>query len=158
MNNYKKIITGVVCFGTLLLSGCVNSENTTAEVKEGITVETKESNINTPILTSISTTQFKSFTDKISKNDEKNVILDVRTLGEFEAGHIKNAIMLDIYSPSFRKNLSKLNKNKTYFIYCRSGSRSGDALKIMKKLGFTKVYNLKYGINDWVKNKFQLVK
>ena len=71
---------------------------------------------------------------------------------------LSNSIMLDFYKPDFTQKLSKLNKTKTYLIYCRSGNRTGQTLKIMKKLGFTSVYNLKYGINDWNKNGFKLVR
>ncbi len=52
------------------------------------------------------------------------VILDVRTPQEFAEGHIINAVNLDINSKSFRDDLKKLDKNKTYLVYCRTGMRS----------------------------------
>mgnify|MGYP001152136798 CR=1 FL=1 len=52
------------------------------------------------------------------------VIIDVRTPEEYVNGHIENAINLDYYSITFEDGLNKLNKNKTYLIYCRSGRRS----------------------------------
>ncbi len=72
-------------------------------------------------------------------------LIDVRTLAEYSAGHYQDAKMIDFYSADFKDQLNKLNKDTQYFIYCRSGSRSGQTLKIMKELGFTKVYNLDSG-------------
>jgi len=151
MGDYKKIIIGGICSSVFLFSGCMNSD-TQNEIQEIEKVDTKSI-----ILKSVSATEFKSFTDKITKNDTQNIILDMRTLEEFNAGHIENAIMLDFYKQDFTQKLSQLDKSKTYFIYCSSGNRTGQALKIMKKLEFTNVYNLKYGINDWNKNKFLVV-
>ena len=77
------------------------------------------------------------------------IIIDVRTPEEFAEGHVEDAIIIDFYSESFADELNALDKNKTYLIYCRSGGRSGKALKIMEELGFTKVYNMSGGIVDW---------
>ncbi|KAF2956924.1 rhodanese-like domain-containing protein [Marinitoga sp. 38H-ov] len=85
--------------------------------------------------------------DLILKEDV--IILDVRTPGEFNSGHIVNAINIDYYNSSFKSELSKLDKNKTYIIYCRSGNRSGKTLDIMKELGFKNVYNISGGILSW---------
>ncbi|MEA1963508.1 MAG: rhodanese-like domain-containing protein [Candidatus Aerophobetes bacterium] len=76
-------------------------------------------------------------------------IIDVRTPEEYANGHIENAINLNYYSKTFRDELDKLDRSKTYFIYCRSGIRSKKALNIMKELGFTKVYNMLGGITQW---------
>jgi len=84
-----------------------------------------------------------------NKNNPDFVIIDVRTPEEFADGHIENAINLDYNSETFRDELNKLDKNKTYLIYCRSGSRSGSALNIMKELNFREVYNMLGGIIDW---------
>ncbi len=77
------------------------------------------------------------------------IIIDVRTPEEFAEGHVEDAIIIDFYSESFRSEVNALDKNKTYLIYCRSGGRSGKALKIMVELGFTEVYNMAGGIVDW---------
>lgn len=68
-------------------------------------------------------------------------IIDVRTQDEFKQGHLKGSINIDIYDSNFSSQISKLDKNSDYKVYCRSGNRSGQALEIMKKLGFTKVEN-----------------
>ncbi|MBN2161152.1 MAG: rhodanese-like domain-containing protein [Spirochaetes bacterium] len=78
------------------------------------------------------------------------VILDIRTPGEYRDGHIPGAALLDYYSLSFRSSLEALDKNRTYFVYCRSDNRTGRALKIMGDLGFTRVYELRGGIQAWL--------
>lgn len=89
--------------------------------------------------------------DLIQKNKANPgfVILDVRTVEEYQAGHLENAVMLDYYSAGFRRDLDKLDKSRDYLIYCRSGHRSSEALKIMAELGFARIYNLADGINGW---------
>lgn len=95
------------------------------------------------VLATVSPAEFaKLYSEK--KNEA--VLLDVRTPGEFAQGHYVGAQNLDFYSPNFKSELSKLPKDTTYFIYCRSGNRSGQTLQLMKQLGFKKVYNLQGGI------------
>lgn len=77
------------------------------------------------------------------------IILDIRTLSEYEQAHIQNAVQIDFYSETFRQDLDRLDKNKTYLLYCRSGNRSGQAIPIMQELGFTSVYQLREGFNSW---------
>ncbi len=84
-----------------------------------------------------------------NQNNPDFAILDVRTPEEFTQGYIGNAINLDYYSETFRDELNKLDKNKTYLIYCRSGNRSGKALDIMEELNFREVYNMSGGIVEW---------
>ncbi|MGA0431449.1 MAG: rhodanese-like domain-containing protein [Flavobacteriaceae bacterium] len=77
-------------------------------------------------------------------------ILDVRTLEEFEAGHIPNATLLDINDPpNFMSGLNARNKDKTYFVYCRSGARSARACQVMEQFGFKTTFNLLGGIMEW---------
>ncbi len=84
-----------------------------------------------------------------SKDNQNFVILDVRTPEEFLGEYIENAVNLDYYSDTFKNDLDKLDKNKTYLIYCRSGRRSENALNIMKELDFREVYNMSGGIIKW---------
>ncbi|MFZ2188646.1 MAG: rhodanese-like domain-containing protein [Candidatus Moraniibacteriota bacterium] len=72
-------------------------------------------------------------------------ILDVRTENEFLSSAIPGAINLDFYAPDFSQKLDALDKNKTYLIYCRSGSRSKAVLSMMKQLSFGYVYELDSG-------------
>ncbi|RTY66646.1 rhodanese-like domain-containing protein [Flavobacterium sp. GSP27] len=82
--------------------------------------------------------------------DENAVILDVRTEDEFSEGYIANAINIDIHSgQDFVTEIEALDKNKKYYVYCRSGMRSAKACEIMNQLGFENAYNLIGGIIEW---------
>ena len=77
-------------------------------------------------------------------------MLDVRTPEEVEEGYIPNATNIDIYlGQEFVAELEKLDKTKNYYVYCRSGQRSGQACAIMNKLGFENAYNLVGGFMNW---------
>ena len=82
-------------------------------------------------------------------SDESVVVLDVRTSGEFAAGHISNSINIDVETGEFANQVANLEKTKTYAIYCQSGRRSAIAASQMAKLGFTSLYNLNGGIGAW---------
>jgi rhodanese-related sulfurtransferase len=77
------------------------------------------------------------------------VILDVRSAEEYCSGHIPGAINIDYRSPSFEDQLSRLDRDKAHLVYCRTGVRSQKALPIMKRMGFSEIYNLTRGIADW---------
>ena len=77
------------------------------------------------------------------------VVLDVRTPGEVGEGKIDSALELDFRSDNFASELGKLDKEKTYLVYCRSGGRSGKTCDLMKKSGFREFYNLDGGYSAW---------
>ncbi len=77
------------------------------------------------------------------------VIIDVRTPQAFADEHIEDAINLDYRSETFQNELSTLDRDKTYLIYCATGIRSGSALDIMAELDFREVYKISGGINAW---------
>ncbi len=82
--------------------------------------------------------------------DEQAVVLDVRTKAEVAEGIIPNAINIDIYQgQDFIFDLEELDKEKNYYVYCRSGNRSAQACAIMNQLGFENAYNLLGGITEW---------
>lgn len=85
-------------------------------------------------------------------NESDAVVIDVRTEREFNDGKIAGAILLNINRPDFKGQVEKLDKDKTYLIYCRSGNRSRKACEVMSQMGFAKCYNLKNGINGWKKS------
>jgi rhodanese-related sulfurtransferase len=89
--------------------------------------------------------------------DENTVILDTRTLEEFENGFIKGAINYDIYQVDFRDEILKLDRDKTYLVYCRSGARSSNAMEFMKASGFAVVYNLIGGVLAWIQGENELI-
>ena len=81
--------------------------------------------------------------------DSAAVILDVRQPDEFAAGHLAKAVNLDWLNPSaFSEGMAKLDKDHTYYIYCRSGRRSNAAASKMKREGF-RVFDMKGGYLQW---------
>ena len=89
---------------------------------------------------------------KMLETDPKHLnllILDVRTPKEFDQGHIEKAVNIDFYSSTFKKDLSRLDRKKSYLVYCRSGNRSMQTLNIMKELGFRNVASITGGIIKW---------
>jgi len=87
------------------------------------------------------------FADRIGAPN--TVILDVRTPAETAGGVIEGAIELDYRAPDFADEVAKLDKDKTYLVYCASGGRSGKACSAMQGMGFREVYNLKGGYKAW---------
>lgn len=84
------------------------------------------------------------------KADENAFILDVRTEEEVEEGYIPNAKNLNIFKgQAFVYELEALDKTKNYYVYCRSGGRSGQACGIMNQMGFENAYNLVGGFQEW---------
>jgi phage shock protein E len=86
------------------------------------------------------------------------VILDVRTKAEFDEGHIANAININVEGNEFLSEISKLDKSKTYAVYCRSGRRSADALTKMTNEQFISLSHLDGGVIDWTNAGLPLVK
>ena len=80
---------------------------------------------------------------------EKGVLLDIRTPGEYKKGHLKGSILMDFFRDDFEKSLDKLDKHKTYFIYCGIGGRSEECGVMMENKGFKKVYDMDGGISKW---------
>ncbi len=96
---------------------------------------------------SLRTVNIKKFVQIWEEKNIRNqaILLDVRTQNEFRQGHAPGALLIDFYKKDFRQRLDRLDRNKTYFIYCNSGRRSGLTLRMMKSLGFREVYNLAGG-------------
>lgn|SRR5688572_3165660 len=87
------------------------------------------------------------FERKLNENPHA-ILLDVRTAAEFRSERIPNAINIDVTDSSFPQKIGELDKTKTYFVYCRSGGRSGQACSIMASEGLT-AFNLAGGISNW---------
>jgi rhodanese-related sulfurtransferase len=96
--------------------------------------------------------------EELSKVNNGIQLVDVRTPKEYAEGHIPNADNINFYDPNFAEQIGKLDKDKAIYIYCRSGGRSGRAAQQLKKMGFTKIYDLQGGIMNWNKNNFETVK
>jgi phage shock protein E len=91
------------------------------------------------------------FSEKMKIKDA--VLIDIRTPVEFNNLKIEGAINIDYYRDDFLRKISKLDKNKTILLYCRSGNRSHYAVDKIKEMGFTNSFHLKGGIVDWINNK-----
>ena len=88
--------------------------------------------------------------EAMHRSKEETIILDVRTLEEYNQGHIPNAQLIDIQNaPNFLQELELLNPSKTYLVYCRSGARSSQACILMKNKGIKNSFNLLGGIIQW---------
>jgi len=81
--------------------------------------------------------------------DPDFVLLDLRTPPEFAAGHLEGAVNIDYYGAEFAARIGALDRSKTYLVYCRTGNRSGKALPLFDRLGFTSVVHLTAGIVAW---------
>jgi len=109
------------------------------------------------VVKTINTTESAEMIKKNLKN--KNfVILDVRTPEEYAEGHLANATNIDFNASDFAKLVGKLDKTKTYLVYCRSGHRSASAVEVMKTQSFETIYNLDGGITQWTTDKNPVVK
>lgn len=76
-------------------------------------------------------------------------LLDVRTSGEYQSGHLTHALWADWTNQvEFQERVKALDKNKPVYTYCLSGGRSGAATKWLNENGFT-TYNLSGGISAW---------
>jgi rhodanese-related sulfurtransferase len=67
------------------------------------------------------------------------VIVDVRSKGEYQSGHLRNSINLPV--DNLEQNIKKLKKDKAIITCCASGARSASAMRILKSNGFGQVYN-----------------
>ena len=79
------------------------------------------------------------------------VLLDVRTPTEYTQGHLDGALNLNLHGRDFTDQIGQLDKEKTYLVYCAVGGRSAQACEKMSKLNFLKLYNLKGGIDAWIR-------
>lgn len=85
------------------------------------------------------------------------MILDVRTDQEYRFGHLSGSINLDFRSALFADELARLDRNKPYLIYCRTGVRSGRTASFMKSLGFREIYDMSGGIAGWQREGYEIV-
>ena len=77
------------------------------------------------------------------------VILDVRTPIEYKRGHLENAVNINYYSFSFKKQIKELDRDKTYLLHCHSGVRSGRSIPIMLAAGFKNIIHMDGGYKAW---------
>jgi rhodanese-related sulfurtransferase len=110
-----------------------------------VSTQLKSQTTNTPVITNLTPEEFKEKTEE----DKNAVIIDLRTKDEIAKGAIPGAVQIDFLGKDFDKQMSNLDKSKTYYVYCQGGGRSSDAATYMEKQGFKKVYNLEKGFSAW---------
>ena len=74
-------------------------------------------------------------------------LIDVRTAAEYADGHLANAKLIPVQELAQR--LAEIDKSKPVLLYCRSGHRSGNALKILQDKGYKDAKHVEGGINAW---------
>ena len=115
----------LVLFVFLILSACNSKEETKLSVIDYETVQT----------------------DVIGKDVQ---LVDVRTSQEFNAGHIDDAINIDISDPeTFTEKVENLDKEKPIYIYCQMGGRSKKASQKLKQIGFKNIFDYSGGYGEW---------
>mgnify|MGYP001604402707 CR=1 FL=1 len=139
----------IILFSLIFLaSSCQNTDKTQSEsnqaAKEQIDQEPPSRD------NEIRNITMRHLKNRIDYYDDKHVVLDVRTAEEFEQGALPKAQLLDVtQTEQFKETVAKLDKDKTYFVYCRSGQRSKEAFHIMNDMGFDKVFNVTGGYLEW---------
>lgn len=90
-------------------------------------------------------------------DSKKGILIDLRTTDEIKSkGKIKGAQQIDFLAKDSEKEIEKLDKNKTYLIYCAGGGRSGECAELMQKAGFKEVINLEKGFGEWKTKGFEV--
>jgi rhodanese-related sulfurtransferase len=131
MGKAKSLIYFVVIFCGLLFSACNTNDEHAVSVEE--------------------------FSKLI--NDENCLVVDVRTADEYLMGHIEGSATIDFYSPEFEHKFRFIDVNDCIVFYCNTGSRSGQAIHVLREeLGFTNIVHLKGGLEEWKKAGNELVK
>ena len=126
----RSILAGGLLAAGLALSGCASTDSGTTTVEAGA-VQRGE--------------HVDADTFRASLSDDVT-ILDVRTPQEFAEGHIAGAVNIDVSSPDFAQQVSELDPEGTYAVYCRSGNRSRTAMAVMQDAGLSDVFGLEGGI------------
>ena len=92
------------------------------------------------------------------KNNEDVILLDVRTLEEYEEIHLENALLLPVQELSQQTlteiGLGESAKDKEIVLYCRSGNRSQTAYNIMESLGYTNIKSVAGGMIHWEEDEY----
>ena len=82
-------------------------------------------------------------------SNPSTVVIDVRTPEEFAAGHIANAVNMNVEGADFEAQIANVTKTATVAVYCHSGRRSAIAADKMATAGFKDIHNLDGGISAW---------
>lgn len=94
----------------------------------------------------------------LMSHESGSLVLDVREDSEYQSGHIIDSVHIPMGQLASRVSELEKYKNKNIILGCRSGSRSGRALGILKKHGFEKVHNLRGGVLAWENDNLPMKK
>ena len=126
-----------------LLAGCSIQQGTPAPQTTQAT-QTTQPTEKEPAYMNITQEEAK----KLMDTEKDYIILDVRSLEEYEQKYIPGAILIP-HTEIEAKAADKLpNKDQLILVYCRSGNRSKTASEALEKLGYTRIREFG-GINDW---------
>ncbi len=134
----KMINVSLALLFVVTITSCGNSQSKKSSENASAAVQAK-----TQIAKNVGTDEFQ----QKMKGDVQ--LIDVRTPEEVAAGAIEGSTPIDFYGQNFQQNLEKLDKEKPVLVYCAVGGRSGQAMQLMKKMGFKEIYNLSGGIRAW---------
>jgi rhodanese-related sulfurtransferase len=124
MNTPVRLLAALLATGALLVAGCSTADG---------------------VLTTVTPTDAA----EVIASDSDVIVLDIRTPEEYAAGVIEGAVNIDFYEADFASQLDGLDKDAHYVVYCRSDSRSGQAMGIFADLGFAEVTEVDGGIVEW---------
>ncbi len=155
MNKRKLFLTTLTVLFTLgVLTGCAG--NNTADTNTSIVTDEKvltNSESNEEIVVEENKEPYQTISPVTAKemmdSDNTLIILDVRTLDEYNSGHIENAVLLPNTSIADDAESVLPDKDQTILVYCRSGNRSASASAELASMGYTNVYDFG-GIIDWI--------
>ncbi len=102
----------------------------------------------------VKTLKAKNFYQKL-ETAEDPVVIDVRPVKKYMENRIKNAILAESLA-DVRQLVKEMPKDQTIFLYCQKGDRSAKAKVVLEELNFTNVYELKKGLNTWIKAELPL--
>lgn len=144
----KRIIIGIVLMtGVFSMASCNEPLNTSNVAEQSATAESiteGESAVNIDGYIQITQDEAKSLMD----SEKDYIILDVRTIEEFNESHIDGAILIPDYEINEKAEETLTDKNQLILVYCRSGIRSKLASAQLAKMGYTNVKEFG-GIIDW---------
>lgn len=94
---------------------------------------------------------------KIDQSSEPLILLDVRTVEEFESGHIRNSINIPHEILLSNIDLVSEYNDEQLVVYCRSGKRASLVIEVLKKHGFTNIVDIEGDILAWSQSNYPLV-
>lgn len=117
----------------------------------GRTMNSKQVSVDSKEVKNEKKAEYKKITSDEAKNimsTQKAIVVDVRSLEEYDEGHIPNAISVPLETIENEAETKLKNKDDLILVYCRSGRRSREAALRLIEKGYTNVIDFG-GIQDW---------